>query len=72
MRGQSGHHAIGTGPYRGHDGWEVEVELDIPRRPALLRFLAGELEEWVGGGDGRCSVCWGKADGGLAYRPTCH
>src|SRR3954468_1229578 len=32
VRGQSGHLLIGTAPYRGHERWEAEVELDIPRR----------------------------------------
>ena len=31
MRGQSGHLVSGTTPYRGHDGWEAELELDISR-----------------------------------------
>ena len=47
MRGQSGHLVNDTGPYCGHDGREVALELDISRRVAFPRFVAGEEEEEV-------------------------
>ena len=37
VRGHLGRRPIGTGPYRGHERWETEAELDIPLPPALPR-----------------------------------
>ena len=55
MRWHFGHRVSGTSPYRGHEGREAELELDISRRPAFLRFVAGEEEEENGWGERGCN-----------------